>query len=243
MGFFIGIVHRLNSQPLASAVMKEEHREWATTARLNAGIAAYESLPKKDGSDGAFQVPWPQNLVLYYQTKFYGEDLVLNRAWQDIPAAAILLLLDTVRTRLLDFALELRGQIEDDDKSLAKVEPRKVDAAVTNIIYGGTNVVGSNITGAVTQIGDVGVTPGDFSSLKSALEALGVSTDDILSLKTAIEADKNAGDETGFGERTASWLATAAKYVGKGAGKIASGVTVATVTKAILIYLGLESLP
>jgi hypothetical protein len=88
-GLFLGIASRMNDQPLASGVLSEEHREWATTAYLRQGIATYEHLVgDDDDGKGGLQIPWPAGLVARYQESFF-EGFVLNRAWQDIPRSSV----------------------------------------------------------------------------------------------------------------------------------------------------------
>jgi AbiTii len=105
-GLFIGTFGRsIQNQPLQSSVMNKEHRHFATTATLTQPIISYEGT--KDASEPSkFVIPWPADLTVRYQTKFI-EDFTLNRAWQEIPASVFPALIDTVRNRVLRFALEL----------------------------------------------------------------------------------------------------------------------------------------
>ena len=149
-------------------------------------------------------------------------------------------LVDTVRNRLLEFALELQGEIGDTNDPLEQITPESVEKAVTTIIYGGHNVFASNIAGDVKQIGEYNVAQGDFASLARVLEEVGVPADELGALQNAIFEDKKAGEEKGFGARTSEWLGKALTYVGKGGGQVVGGVAKATLTKAVMAYFGME---
>jgi hypothetical protein len=83
--------------------MDQEHRDWARVANLTQPIAAHEGY---DNKEGRVQISWPPSIVARYQTKFFpDQEMVLNRAWQEIPKSAIAGLLDTVRNRILSLAL------------------------------------------------------------------------------------------------------------------------------------------
>ena len=218
--------------------MDEDHRWWATTAYLMEGIAAYELIIGKEG-EGAVRLEWPGNLVARYQTKFF-KGWVLNRAWQEIPMPGMAALVDNVRNRLLEFALELQGEIGNTEAPLEGIAPESVENAVTTIIYGGQNVIASNIADDVKQIGQFNVVQGDFESLAHVLKEVGVSADELGALEQAIAEDKEADEEKGFGDRTSEWLGKALTYVGKGGGQVVGGVAKATLTKAVMAYFGLE---
>ncbi len=93
-----------------------------------------------------------------YQDKFY-EGYVLVHAWQEIPPGVFVSIVETVRNRVLRFALEIReelGLVSDKVEELSKA---KVEQIVTNHIYGGTNIIGG-IIHDVTQIGNIVVGQG-----------------------------------------------------------------------------------
>jgi HAMP domain-containing protein len=235
-GFFVGpFQSQLRDQGLPSAILDENDRWWATTAYMMERVAAYELvIGRKDGST----IQWLADLVAAYQSKFL-KDWVLNRAWQEIPAPGLAALVDTVRNRLLEFALELQGQVGDAQVPLERLAPERVETAVATIIYGGNNIIAGNVAGNVNQLGDLAIVQGDFVSLARVLEDVGVPADEIGALEKAVAEDKEAGEEIGFGARTSEWLSRALTYVGRGGGKIAGEVARATLTKALMRYLGL----
>jgi hypothetical protein len=104
-GFFIGLTIRMNDQPIPIHIMEEKDRKLVEKVLLNQPAASYDGRPDKSTDAG---LPWNPYLTAKYQTKFFqDEDLVLNRAWQEIPGSVLVGLLEQIRTRVLRFALDL----------------------------------------------------------------------------------------------------------------------------------------
>lgn len=238
-GQFLSIAGQMNDQPIPSAVLKEEHRWWAEKAYLLNAIASFEALVEDDSSDGRVITEWPANMTAYYSNAFKG-GWTLNRAWQEIPTNAIRGMLDNVRTRILQFALELKREVGEDELSSDSASPEKVNNAVQTFIYGGQNIISPSIAGDVQVIGQQVVVQGDFFSLSSALEAIGVAAQEVSELEAAITDDRAGGADHGYGDRVKGWLAKAGGYVAKEGGAAAVDVAKAAITSAVSAYLGIE---
>jgi hypothetical protein len=86
----------------------EDFREYLGHSYLMQPIAAISSLvANKDA--GTFEEPWDPNIVARFGRSIY-EDLVCMQAWKVIPAPALVAILDTVRTRVLNFVLEIEAE-------------------------------------------------------------------------------------------------------------------------------------
>lgn len=236
-GFFIGPMQaQINDQPLPASALDKEHRAWATTAYLMQGISSYEMLLNST-EDGVVYAEWPPDLVAKYQNSFFENNYVLNRAKQHIPLGAINGLVDTVRNRVLEFALELNREQDKGGIQVEELPERKVEQAVTNIIFGGPNVLAGHVVGDVQQNSNTVVTKGDFAALTRVLSDAGVTEGQIGALSSAIE--KDGGDS--LGEKTKEWLGKVSSSLQTGGKKIGSSVATATITKAICDYLGVGS--
>ena len=105
---------------------------------LGQPVSAYEGLVA-ERLDGTVTFPWVSNMVLYYQRRFI-DGFALVSAWQEVPRSAIVGLLDTIRTRVLNMALELQTEIGNADDDLRKITPeesKQVDQTIVNNIFGG----------------------------------------------------------------------------------------------------------
>ncbi len=225
-------------QPLPPAMLKEEHRHFAETVKLVEPIAEYQELRNKsDKSDkgGRAVVEWPANLTAIYQKSFFEGRYALNRAWQEIPSTVFASVLDTVRTRILTFALELHKEAGDVPGHLiSSIPATAVQSHVTNIIFGNNNFVGSNTSATAFNL-DI-VVAGDIQSLKSALLELGVENSQIAELPAIL--DKNKTDTIENRVLTAP-LASWVKKAGSTVAAVSKDVGVNIVTQAILKYFGL----
>lgn len=235
-GLFVGpFGAQMNNQPIPAAVLKKEHRHFADSVVLFQPIAAYEGMD----ADSKFVIEWPANLTLMYQTSFLG-GYVLNRAWQEVPSSVLIGLIDTVRTRILRLALELKddlGSVNDDPKELPK---EKIDQSVVNNIFGGNVVIAST---NFTQIGSVEIGKGDWAGLSKALEKLGLENPAISELKTALDHDSKHETKPGLGKRAANWLAQFGERSGKALLGVGIEVAKKEATKFISQYLGLPPPP
>lgn len=233
--FLGGFGAQLNDAPLPSLILEKQHREWADTAFFKQGIAAYEELSKENV--GALQVPWPANIVALYQRSFYKDgDWALNRAHQIIPKTAMTALVSTVRNKLLEFALELQGEVGDAEPSPATISPAKVEGMVINIILGGQNNLSSgSVHGDFFQGVNQTVVKGDFASLETALLKIGLQPGELTALRAALDEDAKQEDGKSIGARATAWL----KQAGKGALKVSGAVAEQVMAEAIRAYLGI----
>ena len=195
-GLFLGpLQSSISDQPIPSAILKEEHRHFAESVKLTEPIAAYEELRKKDGA-GKAVIEWPANLTTQYQASFFEGRYALNRAWQEIPLGAFTGLIDTVRTRVLTFALELQKEAgKVPGHSISSIPAKTIQTHVVNIILGDNNVVASSA--GIIEINSQQVTVGDFDSLQAALSKLGVPKTEIGELKSLLNEVENRFIEDG----------------------------------------------
>lgn len=232
LGHFSGPVGAgLRNQPLPASVLGEELRHFARDITLRQPISAYDGADKKE----TYQLPWPADLVAMYQSSFIP-GFALATAWMPVPGSMMAGVVDTVRTRLLTFVLEMQSELPDDTEQAVKELPsEKVQQLVNIHIYGGNNNIGDHgVINANTVI------VGDLASLKAALSGLGLSDTDAEELKSAVEADeKEGGDKKSLGKRALEWVGKAAVATGKAGVKIGSDVATATLTAIAMKYAGI----
>jgi hypothetical protein len=129
--------------------LPKELRENLGHSYLKQPIAAIASLVSNKNS-GTIQEPWNPDLVAHFRDKMY-ERLACMQAWKVIPASALVAALDTVRTRVLNFVLEIEAQNPAAGEAMSNekpVAPEKVQqifntfisGTVQNLTSGSTNV-------------------------------------------------------------------------------------------------------
>jgi hypothetical protein len=236
-GLFVGSFgSQIKNQPIPPGMLEERHRRFAESAVLFQPIASYENV----NGDSRFVIEWPPNLTVLYQAAFFEGHYALNRAWQEIPGSVLVGLIDTIKTRVLRFALELKDDLGSVSDDLNELPQEKIDQRVVTYIFGGTNVIASR---DFTQIDSIEIQQSDWAALAEALKKRGVQDSAILELKSALDHDSRGGTTPtpGLGKRTADWL----KGLGKESGHLVVSVGVEVVkreaTKWILEYLGVHS--
>jgi hypothetical protein len=237
LGNFLGPAgSSLKNAQLAVTIMDDDHRHWAETSPLMQPIAAYDTGKDADGKPNGGRIPWPPELVAIYSTKFYSHMRMMS-AYQEIPGTVFVSVMDTVRTKILQLALELKDEVGDAEADEDGVLSRRVDQSVVNHIYGG-NVVVAATAESFSQVQNISVVQNDLQSLLKAMEELGLRQADIQKLGKAVEADANTGSTT-LGQKTSEWLKELPASLGKGTLKVGFEVAKSLATKYVLAYFGL----
>ncbi len=235
-GCFQGGFGSIDNRPLPAALLKERDRDWARVHYFRTPIAVYEELIKRHNG-GNFELAWPGDLVAIYQRKFI-EGYALVGAWQSIPVAGVIAVTDTIKTRVLNFALEISAAIEDQgEQNLSSLPKDKVAQSVTNNIFGG-NVLFAATAQGIVQAGSITVETGDLNGLIQSLSSLGLKGEAIEELKAAVLED--GVGRSGPGPKTSGWLAKTLANVGKAGLTVGVDVARTVVTKAVMGYLGVD---
>jgi hypothetical protein len=237
-GFFLGAFgSEIRNQPIPPGMLKEEHRKFVGTARLVQPIAAYEMIPSDNA--GSVVIEWPPNLTILYQKAFFEGDYALNRAWREIPKTVVKSLVEAVRNRVLQFALEIKEETTGSGMAALSSVPRQlVERHVTNIIFGGQNVI-AGAANNFSLISQSHIELHDAAALAAALERLGLSKSDISELHDALQTDTAADAVTKqLGTRTAEWIKKAGKKIASAGSSMTVGVATDVVRKLIFQFLG-----
>jgi hypothetical protein len=229
----------LTNWPIPPAALQKEHQHWAETAKLVQPIAAFDDLlntdAKNDG-EGTFSIPWPDNLTLFYQRKIIQQQALVS-AWQVVSRGVVASLVDTIRNRVLNMALEIQSELKGSD-DLGTLKKSDVERTVINNIYGGQNVFGghgSSITNVVDQSQTTVLLAGNRSKLDEILSQAGLDTSDLKALTAALEAD----DKKPEGPRVSKWIKTAAPKLAIAGVKYGAEVAKPLLTQWLKQYLGM----
>jgi hypothetical protein len=223
-------------RPLPMGVLEKHHREVLDPAILSEPLASYESASVTAQGKGELVLNWAPDLIVMYQTKFIP-GYALAQAWQELSHGVVIAIVDSVRNRILRFALELReelGAVSGDPKELS---PTKVDQAINTYIFGGTNVI-AGVAKDFTQIGTIEISNGDLVGLSNALRTLGIAQNEIELATQAVLEDGKPKDRT-LGARTADWVKAVGGKLGDAGLKIGTGAATQLITKWLLQYWGL----
>jgi hypothetical protein len=243
VGFFNGpFGAQWNNMPIPPAVLEDKHKEFATEVRLTQAISAYEDLVRSAKLKGTITMNWPTNLVLYYQQKIpNSKGMILNQAYQEIPKPSLVEMLDTVRNRVLNMALEIKSEIGETDADFKQITPqnaKKVDQTVVNNIFGGNVYVStgqSTMTASTIQQQQQNIVAGDWEHLAKVLRTAGVSDPELNELSTAVKEDGKT-----MGARVKGWIEKTAPKVLSGGVKIGVSVGQTLLVEYLKQYYGLS---
>ena len=173
------------------------------------------------------QLTWPADGVRYYNygiqqgtiSPIVQGGMVLAQVIRPVSAHVFVGVLDAVRNKVLDLALELEQAAPAAGQPDAPADTNSHAAQIINnySFQGSSNVAihSSDVTQTVQL-----PRPGDAKALLRYLGAAGVPPEGLIRLQEALQADqtdREGGGHTGRWERTRAWLSVAATDVGTGA--------------------------
>ncbi len=236
-GHFMGAYGReIKNYPIPPAALEENHRHWAREVYLPQGVSAYEEILKAS-DETTITFPWPGDMVLYYQQKFldgYG----LVSAWLVVSKNAFVEVLDTIRNRTLNMALQLKDEIGTSYADLRKIESKETQANIQNIIFqntgGNTNVAFGQANVDASGQTQTFIAVGDRKVLDRVLSNAGLDKFDLDNLTEAIEVD---GPKPG--NRVGEWVKDKASKVLSGGVKVGTKIGSEILTAWIKQHYGL----
>lgn len=236
-GTFVGAFGRAaRSVTVPPAQLPDKWRDRILTVRCGESIAQIEHILSECDSE---MIRTDQgNLVLVLgMTVFEGMNCV--SAWGEFHRGRLAGVLDSVRSRVLDFALALKKEnpdAADNSTSLAGVGMDKATQIFNTTVLGGD----ANIVGAATGSNiSFGISKGDFESLARSLRKLSISESDLAELHKALQEDPVSGKRGEFGPNVARWLRRMLEKAAAGVWQVGVSSASILLVEAIQQFYGL----
>ena len=219
--------------------LPEQLKDQAHTVVLAEGVAGLERLLEGEGE--TLTRTWPGDWIALAQHK--GQIMkghVLYAAWQEIGKSSVAGVLDAIRNRVLEFCLRLGKERPElmaaDGDSSPSADDSAAASQIFNLVVGSQGVSIASASPGAEQSTRISITPGDMPALMEALIGAGVPRAEAEALRGEI------GQESGQAakQKCDSWMKRAEQAVASGAWSLAKGATTATLSKAVLAYLGLS---
>ncbi|MGV3599323.1 MAG: hypothetical protein ACO1PI_15785 [Bacteroidota bacterium] len=139
----------------------------------------------------------------------FTDDYQVISARQEISITSISQILTSIRSKLLDFLMDI-GDIVDDENSIKPDEIEQAKSMFSSAVIGdnATIIVGNHNHQTVTNH----ITKGNFSELEKALKENKVDDKDIAELKAVIDTETPNTTNNTFGSKVNDWIK---KMVGK----------------------------
>lgn len=240
-GSLYGSFSRADKLQIPISILPEGLREHYRHAYMASSISAYSALVDGNKS-GSVQEAWPMELAVHHATKAVL-DMQCISAWKEIPIGAIVRLLDSVKTRVLGFAIDLEREAPDAGDTPIGKQPQVSQEKMTQIFN--TNINGSvgNLANAGTEFSQsstMSISAGDWQGLNAYLATLGLKEEDFKGLRVELEAARELTSPKEALEGTAgNWVGRLAAKAASGISGVGIEVAAAGIAKAIALYLGL----
>jgi AbiTii len=197
---------QFTGHPLPTMHLDEKVRARFEELDIRDSISTIEELART--ASGRLTMPIPMEANHLFEKALRG-GVHVQMAWSEIGHGQVTQILTQVRSRLLDFLLELDEKVEDDmsDEEVKRLGQRPDTASMfNNAIFGdnATIVVGNqNRQMIFNRIHD-----GDFDALATLLKQNNVPVAEIKKLQSAIDLDKGAVEleKQYFGPKVQGWM-------------------------------------
>ncbi|ACT49616.1 AbiTii domain-containing protein [Methylovorus glucosotrophus] len=238
-GSFIGTFSRADKLQIPVSILPDDIREQYRNAYMGSSISAYTALLSGDIS-GSVQEAWPVSLAVHHASKLTPEMQCVS-AWKEIPIGAIVRLMDSVKTRVLGFAIDLEREAPNAGELPIGSQPPLSPEKMTQIFN--TNITGNignlaNASSGFNQTSTTVVEHGNWQSLNSRLLELGLTPRDTDGLKADLERALTVGNEDEKKRVASTWLGRLAGKAVSGATGVGIEVAATGISKAIAAYFG-----
>lgn len=236
----VSMTFRANSHPIPLRHLSEEHRKRLESYECRVSISMINEMVTRANGDKTdrLQISIPMEFNGLLGQKL-ADGVKINSAWSETSVDEMSNICAQVRSRLLDFLLELRdslGHPISDQGLKASVAALDANQLFQNAVFGPntTIIVGSHNSQTVTATN----LAGDFEQLSKTLLSIGLGKADIESLQKAVSADSAAGKKPSLDGKVGHWYTGLLSRAVKGSAKVTVDVVSTGVAKAIAAYLG-----
>jgi hypothetical protein len=227
-----------SSHPLPTMHLTEKQRDNLTNIRLHQSVGVLESFIIQES--GSLQSPLALESGQLFDKVLDGGYKV-QQCWCEIDKGQIQQTVIEIRSRLLDFLLELNNIVstENEEEKLKTIfQSDEVTSLFSNAIFGDNTTI--LIGNHNKQHVEISIAVGDFDTLAKKLIEAGLSKDDTQSLKKAIDADTSCPEhkQKQFGQAVKSWMREMLDKAMYATWQIELGVAGGLLTSLIQRYYG-----
>jgi hypothetical protein len=186
---------RMDNVPLPTFFLPDSMRSYVDDGVVGGGIRELESFLESNNT--TFAKPWPDSLMHYY-SRMHNVHINLISAYTVIPRGVIVHVLDTVRTRLLQFVLEIE-ELNPGAGAVPSLE--QVPLATTHQLFEKVIMTGDHYHGDVHNVGEV--YGSNVATGQAKISSSHASYSTTADATNALQAMKNHMDEVSEAEREA----------------------------------------
>lgn len=237
VGTVVNLAYRYQNFDLPTMHLEEKWRRRFTQARLVQSLASLQRLQGGKGQTITFAIA-PELTGMFTKALEAGNHVESAMCVANI--SQIDNIFTQVRSRLLDFVLQLKEELGDlPEEEVRPGAPGTANAASLfhSAVFGdgATIVVGNNNVQHVNSHNKVG----DVAELITVLKKAGIDDVELTGLQVAIEEDPRPTPQTGLGPGVRAWIARQFERAASAAWNIELGIAGGLLTTALQNYYGL----
>lgn len=235
-------VRSYQEYPLPVSYLKDKDYEDATNCQVRLSISQIEDLVVNSGDRYTLQQPIPLDIAMLKYCKHIDKSYEITRCYKEIALHNFTSILTQVRSRLLDFVLELSDQVSSisGEKTVAeKLKQIDTSSVFKNAIFGNNTVInmGNNNSFNITH----NINENDIDSLKKHLLENGIPEEDISELEVAIVSDGPiAPRSNNYGLSVGRWFSNMISKAARTTAGIGVAATTELITSALKKYYAIE---
>jgi hypothetical protein len=235
---FANMAYQYSRHPIPLLHLDKDYREFLEKTKLRQSLGVLEEFAANDSGGIQSSIPVEANPLL---GKGLHSSFHIQKAWCEISTSAITQILIEVRSRLLDFILELSGKFGEElsDKEVKEISNTlDTNSMFANAMFGdnATILIGNHSQQSV----DNQIIRNDFKSLSELLKSQNVTEPDIQELQTALESDISSPEVTKkeFGPAVKGWLKNMLSKAVDASWQIEIGIASSFLADALKKYYG-----
>lgn len=238
MANLMNMAYSASNRELPIYHLDQELRKSLEQTRFGNSIAALENLANSESD--SVQRPLPIALHAKLNEPL-GNGYQVQEAWCEVTHSSLVQILTEVRSRLLDFILELSDKLPED---ASDTELKEMSGEIDAKSLFNNSVIGDNATILVgdhsNQTVNNKIIKGNFDSLAKHLRDNSVEEDDIQSLRRAIEEDEQLVDHENkqYGANVKLWVTEMLGKAVESVWNVNIGVAGSLIATAINSYYG-----
>lgn len=194
----------------------EDFREHLDRVYLTMSVAAMESLVEKSKS-GTLSEPWSPDLVAHVGRGIY-QNMNCMQAWKVIPASAVVAAIDSVKTRVLNFVLEIEATDPTAGEAAINSNPipqEQVQHIFNTYVTGTVQNLATGNSGGVTQRAKYteASSIGTLTELLDAIKAAQLPANISQAAESSVEEMRASLGQNGFKAHYPRFMATLADHM------------------------------
>lgn len=236
IGSASNMAYRYSSVPIPIGHLDKEIQDNLQTIIFMQPLSVIEDMAARE--DGKITRPIAPEYNHFFNEAL-GNDYQVETAWCETPVHNVKGIVTQIRSRLLDFILELKdtiGDVENEKTVKEKVEKADTNGMFQNAIFGSNTTISIGNQNQQT-IQNIQI-KNDLDALVQILSDAGIPSDEIENLKTAISTDVEQLGEASLEGETGKWYTKLLGRAGKGVLGVGVDVVSTAVGKALTAYIG-----